>query len=201
MHQRDGVTGEQPNFTDSILADKQYKQRQANHEPSSRSQAPKGKSAIPANVGIGDLIFLRCDGDKHLARDKYIVTATEKDRLFAKKLAGSQFRSKTYELKYTEVFPAHVKHPMTVVGSYPHVKEDPYASDDSSSSEESDLLLPLSSNLPLDMPYDPGSDLTLLPLLCLTMIQRKNIGLSSRPVFLLLTRLYTLGDLEDNPLT
>ena len=49
---------------------------------------------------------------------------------------------------------------MTVVGSYLHVKEDPYASDDSSSSEESDLLLPLSSNLPLDMPYDPGSDLT-----------------------------------------
>ena len=73
LHQRDGVTGEQLNFTDSILADKQYKQRQANHEPSSRSQAPKGKSAIPANVGIGDLIFLKCDGDKHLARDKYIV--------------------------------------------------------------------------------------------------------------------------------
>ena len=105
LFQRDNQTGEQLNFTDDLLAQAQLEKRLANHNSSAMSQAPKGKHAVRADISVGDLIYLKCDGGKHDVRDKYIVVRMEADHLLARKLAGSQFRSKSYELKYSEVYP------------------------------------------------------------------------------------------------
>jgi hypothetical protein len=113
----------------------QQKRRVANHLPSAHSQAPKGKPTVPANVSVGDLIYIKGDGSKHVARDKYIVTNTDRDHLFARKLVGSQFRAKSYELKYTEVYPVSVKclPPLSHACNPAGLNTDPYASDTSGS--------------------------------------------------------------------
>jgi hypothetical protein len=127
--QRDTQTGEQLNFSDSDLASLQHDNRIANHGPSAVRQAPRGKPAVHANVSIGDLVYIKGDGDKHTARDKYIITAKE--------LVGSQFRAKTYKLKFTEVYPVPTKS-VTFFESptNPNISTDPYASDSVSDSEE-----------------------------------------------------------------
>ena len=107
--QRDGNTGEQLNITDTVLANMQNDNRVQSHEASARSQAKTTRFAPKAVVSVGDLVYVKSDGDKHNARDKYIVTSTTKDFLFVRKLIGHQFRSKTYKLKYTEVY--HVPNP------------------------------------------------------------------------------------------
>lgn len=105
LFQRDNMTGEQLNLLDTNLAKEQYNQRSQNHTPSAKSQAPKGKKASRYAVSLGDLVYLKCDGDKHTARDRYIVTSCESEFLIVKKLAGPQFRSKDYKLKYNEIYP------------------------------------------------------------------------------------------------
>jgi hypothetical protein len=132
VYQRDGFTGEHLNFDDKQLADNQKAWREQNHGPSARSQAKAQRPASRADVGVGDLIFVKCDGDKHNARDKYIVTSVEADCLYARKLVGSQFRSKSYKLLYSEVYPVPTKFeckPLPL--SYHH---DTESSDDSDSS-------------------------------------------------------------------
>ena len=109
MYQHDGFTGEQLNFMDIHLAEAQNTLHQSNHCASTRSQAHTNKSAQNAHVKDGDLIYFRCDGDKHVAREKYITTASDDKWLYAKKLIGSQFRAKTYKLKHSEVYPVPTK--------------------------------------------------------------------------------------------
>ena len=42
------------------------------------------------NVRIGDLVHVKSDGNKHTARDKYIVSEINTDYLFAKRLYSSE---------------------------------------------------------------------------------------------------------------
>ena len=93
------------NFTDEQLAIDQRELRVHNHPFSARSHAPNGQPARIFPIHVGDLIFVKGDGDKHNARTKYIVTAVRGDTLLANRLVGSQFRAKQYELKLSEVYP------------------------------------------------------------------------------------------------
>ena len=120
------------NFSDAILAEQQHDIRQRNHEPSAKSQAVKKSPAFKAHIAIGDLIFLKSDGDKHTARDKYMVTDLEDDKVFAKKLVGFQFRSKVFVLKLSEVYKVPSAPPVSDLGlHHPMVKSNPYHSDPS----------------------------------------------------------------------
>ncbi len=103
VYQRDAHTGEQLNFSDKALSETQHQQRLDSHLPSARSHARTDKGPNHATVSLGDLIYIKSDGDKHTAREKHIVTAIEEDYLFAQKLTGFQFRSKPYKLKFSEV--------------------------------------------------------------------------------------------------
>ena len=76
------------NITDPHLTESQHHLREENHGPSACSQAHSDKPASRAQVDVGDLIYLKGDGDKHTARDKYIVTSTEDTCLFAKIVSG-----------------------------------------------------------------------------------------------------------------
>lgn len=113
--QRDGYTGEHLNFSDNLLAASQHKHRIDNHGASAQSQAKLSRQATKYKVQVGDLVFVKADGDKHTARDKYIVTCTNKSWLYARKLIGSQYRSKDYQLLYSEIFPV----PTAVVSRKP----------------------------------------------------------------------------------
>lgn len=155
LFQRDNMTGEQLNFLDKNLAKEQYNQRSQNHTPSAKSQAPKGKNASRYSVSLGDLVYLKCDGDKHTARDRYIVTSCESEYLKVKKLAGPQFRSKDYKLKYSEIYPvpcASLSH-NNGIGS--NTRTSPYdteSSDDSTSSETDTSELSDTNTLGEDSP-------------------------------------------------
>jgi len=122
--QRDDMTGTKIMVSDEAMSTSLLEKRLNNHGPSALSQAPKGQHALPADVTTGDLIYVKADGDKHTARDKYIIVNTEWDHLLAKKLKGSQFRSKLYKLRYDEVYPVPVSKqhtpelPQTCVGDH-----------------------------------------------------------------------------------
>lgn len=104
LHQRDNITGEKLNLKDSLLSREQFDQRLANHAPSAKSKAPKGYPATKASIAPGDLVYIKGDGDKHNARDRYLVTDCDDTFVTVHKLIGSQFRSRGYQLKYSEVY-------------------------------------------------------------------------------------------------
>ena len=148
LFQRDHITGEQLNFTDSQLALQQHHLRLQNHGPSAISKARGGRPAFDADISPGDLVYVKEDGTKHVARDRYIVTACNSDFITAHKLVGTQFRSKEYQLKYSEVYPV----PCATIPSHAHLppRTSPY---DSDSSEESEVSV--------DITVRP--DITVLP--------------------------------------
>ncbi len=127
--QCDGFTGDHLNIDDDLLRGYQYEKRLSNHNASARSQAKVSRPVTKSKAQVGDLIFVKCDGDKHTSRDKYIVTRIEKDCLYARKLVGSQFRAKDYKLLYSEIYPVPTSaHPRT-----PHQR---YQSEDTDSDSE-----------------------------------------------------------------
>ena len=140
LFQRDHMTGDQLNISDSDLACEQHKLRLNNHIPSAKSQAPKGKTASRASVSCGDLIYLKCDGTKHTARDRYIVTSCTHDFVTVKKLVGSQFQSKEYKLKYSEIY--CVPCAALTRTQVPHTRSSPYDSESSEESNADDLPMP-----------------------------------------------------------
>lgn len=133
LFQRDHTTGEQLNFEDSHLAQQQNNMRRMNHLPSARSKVPSGRKPTEYSFAPGDLVLLKGDGDKHKARDRYIVASVGREFVTAKKLVGSQFRSKDYQLTRSEIYPvpcASIQLPLST-----GIKTNPY---DSDTSEESD---------------------------------------------------------------
>ncbi|KAK6194705.1 hypothetical protein SNE40_000288 [Patella caerulea] len=106
LFQRDGLTGEQLNFSDNALALQQQSTRLNNHQPSARSKFPQGMPSKCPIVSSGDLVFLKRDGSKHTARDIYIVIEPCNDNKFVtvRKLHGSEFRSKVYEVRPSELY-------------------------------------------------------------------------------------------------
>ena len=107
IYQRDFNSGKQLNLDDDALGKFQYHSRLQNHAASAKSKTPnKSKSKIPKfNINPGDLIYVKSDGTKHVSRDRYLVTSCNPNFVNARKLVGSQFRTKEYELKRSEVFP------------------------------------------------------------------------------------------------
>ena len=104
VHQRDSHAGEQLLISDNELAVEQQCKRILNHQTSAISQSSTNKEAKCACVQVGNLIYIKRDGNKHLAREIYIVTDTKPNYLVAQKLTQSQIRVKRYILKYDEVY-------------------------------------------------------------------------------------------------
>ena len=154
LFQRDHMTGDQLNISDSDLACEQHKLRLNNHIPSAKSQAPKGKTASRASVSCGDLVYLKCDGTKHTARDRYIVTSCTHDFVTVKKLVGSQFRSKEYKLKYSEIY--CVPCAALTRTQVPHTRSSPYDSESSEDSNADDLPMPRPDLAYLPRPRSPS---------------------------------------------
>jgi hypothetical protein len=98
-------------------------------------------------------VYLKCDDDKHTARERYIVISCDPEYVTVRKLVGSQFRSKDYKLKYCEIYPV----PSARKPSQP-IPTDPY---DTDSSEDSNYSFSLSDNeetVSVPIPADIGVD-------------------------------------------
>jgi hypothetical protein len=75
-----------------------------NHPYSEKSKAPKGKLAMPAVVGVGDLVYLHLDGNKLRARDRYLVVSIDNEWCYIRKFTGNQLRSTSYKVKRSECY-------------------------------------------------------------------------------------------------
>jgi hypothetical protein len=131
LYQRDNDTGHQLNFDDAHLADLQYTNRYKAHEASAKAKAPKGQKATDCMVHPGDLVFMKNEGSKHTVRHKYIVSSCHDGYIFIKKLVGSQYRTKEYKVKSSEIYLV----PFSSHSVPPYKVPDPYAVDDSSDSD------------------------------------------------------------------
>ena len=102
--QRDQFTNEQIPLKDRELISAQHKQRVDNHKYSETSKAGGRTPRPSAEVGIGDVVYLYSDGDKHRCRDRYIVVSTDGPWCNIKKFSGAQLRNASYRIKRTECY-------------------------------------------------------------------------------------------------
>ena len=111
LFRRDQNEGAHLRFRDEDLAAQQYSNRVRNHSPSAKAKAPRGRPASRAKVIVGDRIFVKTDGDKHRARDEYMIVSCGDQFVQARKLGRTGgFQSKIYDLKYSEIYPATPNH-------------------------------------------------------------------------------------------
>jgi hypothetical protein len=54
---------------------------------------------------VGSLVYIKSDGDKHKARDRFLVTSVDDESCTVRKFLKSQLRSQQYHLKLSEVYP------------------------------------------------------------------------------------------------
>ena len=127
LFQRDTETSKQLDFVDTDLAAKQTEIRIDNQSSSARSKAKGGKASTPALVEIGSLVYIKHEGDKTRARDRYIITKVDGNMCTVMKLHKSKLQKKEYSVKLTEVFP---------VTSTIHLSENYARGLDSSDDEE-----------------------------------------------------------------
>ena len=133
LFQRDNDTFSQLNISDVALAEKQLLHRKQNHLSSALSKAPKGIPPHNAAFHQGDLVYVKSEGSKHTGREKYIVSSCAGDYVYIKKLIGSQYRTKEYKMKPTELYPVPFSSISSRLPGY-SIKDD--SSDDSSSQDE-----------------------------------------------------------------
>lgn len=103
--QRDQITGEQLPLEDRQIILAQHHSRIQNHSSSASSKAKGLSHATPSMFNIGDLVYLKCDGDKTRAREKYMVVGLDNDRCQLRKFTQSQFRSKLYNVRVQQCYP------------------------------------------------------------------------------------------------
>ena len=103
---RDQTTGEQLTFKDSVLSDQQQEVRKQNHPHSASSKAKGAPPAVNADVTVGDLVFIKSEGNKNKSRDVYVIVKIVDELATLQKLNGSKFLSKQYEVPLTNVFTA-----------------------------------------------------------------------------------------------
>ena len=135
---RDHVTGVQLSFVDDRLSRQQEAIRQRNHAHSSRSKAKGASPAEPAAVTVGDLVFIKSEGNKNKSRDMYLVVDVVDGMSSLQKLNGTKFLTKRYEVPLVDIFPA-------VMPSAVRVPEDRVSSS-SEDEDEEDPLPPASAD-------------------------------------------------------
>ena len=114
---RDQITDNQLTINDVDLSDQQNEIRLQNHVPSAQCKSNAAKPAVPANVQIGSLVYLKKEGDKFKARESYIVTHINDHLATLQKFDMSgKFMTTPYEVPLEELLPA-VNHRTTALPS------------------------------------------------------------------------------------
>ena len=153
--QRDQNTGEQLNIDPSKFSLQQQQNRERNHLPSAISKAKKPFFASKCNVDIGDLVYLKSEGDKNQARDRYIVTGFINGNVELQKLSGRLFASRKYEVPHTHIILAGNKN-LDHCRHYDDIKPVSQCSSDTDS--DFDLFIPPTQAQAVPNPEDAPSD-------------------------------------------
>ena len=105
LYRRNQFDGEPIDVTDLRLAEHQSQLRSANQQYSAKCKSRGHPSADNADVVEGSLVYVKSEGDKTKARERYLVVKVLGDSCTLQKISKSQLRSKPYQLKLTEVYP------------------------------------------------------------------------------------------------
>ena len=101
---RDQITGHHLDFADADLTQLQQDLREKNHLYSSKSKARGGKPAAKDGIDIGDLVFIKNEGDKFNRRSQYLVTNREEGFCMLQKMSNGKFMSKLLKVPVTDLF-------------------------------------------------------------------------------------------------
>ena len=94
-------------FGDDDLKKQQENIRSKNHNSSATSKSKRGVVAEHANVKGGDLVYIKQEGNKFNARDRYLITNIKgKNAILQKFNNNGAFMTKTYSVPLTNIFPA-----------------------------------------------------------------------------------------------
>ena len=105
LYQRDQYNDQQIPISDQEVIIEQHRRRMDNHEYSTNSKTRGRKTATnKPKITIGDLVYLKADGNKYQARDRYMVTATEDEWIRIKKFSGNQLRLNSYKIRRDECY-------------------------------------------------------------------------------------------------
>ena len=102
--QRDQFSNKQIPLTDQNLIIAQHEQRLKNHPHSEKAKCPSGKLPVSPEIEIGDIVYLRCDGNKTKSRDRYLVVAVETPWCNIRKFIGSQLRQNSYRVRCSDCY-------------------------------------------------------------------------------------------------
>ena len=131
LFQRDQHTNNQLSIDDCTLAEKQLQLRKHNHPHSAKSKS-HGKPQAPLhNHQVGNLVYIKDEGSKNKARDRYIIVKIDNKYAFIQKF-GDKFMAKQYQVPLSQLFPA----------SSPPVQErddDAHSSVDEDSSDDDEF--------------------------------------------------------------
>ena len=105
LFQRDQHTNNQLFLDDDTLAKQQSAIREKNHHSSALSKAQGNPPAKLQNFEVGCLVFVKNEGSKNQARDRYIITKIEGSRATLQKL-GTQFMSRRYLVPMSQLYTA-----------------------------------------------------------------------------------------------
>lgn len=102
--QRNQYTNVQIPVLDRDIILNQHHQRDVNHAYSEISKH-RGHMSLPKDdIHVGDLVYLRSEGDKLQARSRYLVMSIDGDWCFVKKFTGSQLRATSYKVKVSDCY-------------------------------------------------------------------------------------------------
>ena len=103
--QRDQITGDQLPIVDREIILNQNQSRIGNHVSSAKSKVHGRVNNRESKFSVGQLVYLRGDGNKTKAREKYIITSIFDEWCEIRKFTLSQFRSKSYTVRNSDCFP------------------------------------------------------------------------------------------------
>ncbi len=103
--QRDATTGVALDLNDELLSQMQKDTRVDNQISSAQHKASGGPLAVPADISVGSLVYIKDDKSKLRGRERYIVVAKDGTDCTLKKLLKSTLRNQNHKLKTTEIFP------------------------------------------------------------------------------------------------
>ena len=103
MFQRDQTTFENLDISDGMLASEQRDVRSRNQLYSAKSKSRNGPAAKECDVTPGCLVYLKEDGDKTKARERYIVVSVGDDGCVIQKITKA-LRNTKYKVKPSELY-------------------------------------------------------------------------------------------------
>ena len=108
LFQRNQYTNDQITLNDTELAAQQRRIRKHNHHASAVSKSRGKPPSTQSKFHVGDLVFIKDEGHKNKARERYIITKIEDKYAFLQKLTH-KFMSRIYKIPLVQIYPTFHK--------------------------------------------------------------------------------------------